>query len=290
MRAALAWPVLYAQLLIFGTAAFTLTLGPELQNGRDRLIGSLINLWRGLGLVVLTLSPLLFVTIASGMAQMTGLKVLPLVPVILAATHAGRVWEWRLPIVTALALASWLPLRPTTMARVMLVASGALLFCESLTSHAIDRGMVAATVHFIHETAGAVWIGAILGIWLGALHAQLGKTWVVDVAPWVSRLAGWTVAALLLSGLYTTYHALMGDPGLLMYSSYGRVLLLKISAASIVLAIGAYNRFMVIPDLVRSEAYVALLRNVAIESILLIGVVGVAALLANTPPAHHFAG
>lgn len=286
-RALLVWAVMSSQLLIFGTAAFALTLRRDQRGERDRLIASLIGLWRGLALLALALSPLLFIAIAAGMAGNSVPHVLPLVPAVLSETHAGHVWEWRLPIVLLLALASWLPVETTTTAVLVLVASGALLFCESLTSHAIDRGVAAAGIHFVHEMAGAVWIGAILGLWLGAIRARLGGSWVVDTAPWVSRLAGWTVAALLCSGLYTTYYALIGNPALLIYAAYGRVLLIKIGAASIVLLIGACNRFIVIPQLTRSEAYVALLRNVAVESVLLIGVVGVAAFLANTPPAHH---
>ncbi len=54
----------------------------------------------------------------------------------------------------------------------------------------------------------------------------------------------------------------------------------------LVLLIGAYNRYWLMPAVSESSAQASLLRNVGIESILLIGVLGLAALLANTPPAH----
>jgi putative copper export protein len=41
-----------------------------------------------------------------------------------------------------------------------------------------------------------------------------------------------------------------------------------------------------IPAIVKSSSRAALLRNVGIESIMLVGVLGLAALLANTPPVH----
>ena len=286
-RTGLAWPVIFTELLLFGTAAFALTLGSAYEDGRDRLIAGFLGLWRSLGLIALILSPLLFVQIASDMAQMSQVQVLSLLPAILKETHAGRVWEWRLLIVTILAIASWLPCSPRAAALLMLLLSGALLACECLTSHAIDHGMPAVVVQFLHEVSAALWIGAILGLWLGARRTHLGDEWVVATAPWVSRLAGWTVTALLLSGLYTAYHALMGNPEMMIFTAYGRILLVKLGAASIVLLIGAYNRFILIPDLAQTEADIALVRNVAFESILLVGVVGVAALLANTPPAHH---
>ncbi|MGH7877923.1 MAG: copper resistance D family protein [Candidatus Binataceae bacterium] len=231
-------------------------------------------------------SPLLFVQITAGMAGTNWWNAIPLAPQVLRETHAGAVWQWRLPIVILVAAMPWPVLDRARSARLLLYASAALLLCESLTSHAIDRGGVAVAIYFTHQMAAAVWIGAILGLWLGARHAHLSDSWVERTAPWVSRLAGWTVAVLLLSGIYTAYHALMGDPALLMYAAYGRVLLIKIGAASIVLLIGAYNRFMLMPELAAANARRALLRDVAVESILLFGVIGIAALLANTPPAH----
>ena len=73
-------------------------------------------------------------------------------------------------------------------------------------------------------------------------------------------------------------------PGII-YAIYGRTLMVKLGAASVVLLIGAYNRFVLIPERNGPERG-SLLRNVGLESILLAGVAGLAALLANTPPAH----
>jgi putative copper export protein len=53
----------------------------------------------------------------------------------------------------------------------------------------------------------------------------------------------------------------------------------EVAAALILLLIGAYNA-----DPSASEA---LPRNVGIESVLLMDVVGLAAVLANKPPVHH---
>jgi putative copper export protein len=223
----------------------------------------------------------------SGMAELSWCQSLPLIPAVLRETHAGRIWAWRLPIVIILAAASWSPLQGVSETVLLLASSAALMLCESLTSHAIDWGALTVVVHFLHQAAVALWIGAILGLWYGARRIRLGEAWVGITAPWVSRMAEWTVVALLLSGLYTAYYALMGDPTMLVYAAYGRVLLIKLSAAALVLLIGAYNRFVLIPQVDRPEALISLVGNVAIESVLLIGVIGIAAVLANTPPTHH---
>jgi putative copper resistance protein D len=286
-RVLFAWPVLAAQLIVFGTAAFALSLGPDVVARRERLIAGLLTIWRVLGLLALALSPFLFVEIVAGMAGTTWFQALPYSFEVLQQTHAGHVWEWRFPLVILLAIAGWLPLDRVASALVLFAISASLLLCESLTSHAIDHGAVAVVGFLVHELSGGLWIGAILTLWLGANRVQLGADWIDRTAPWVSRLAGWTVVVLLLSGGYTAYHALMGDASLLLYSAYGRNLLIKIGAASSALLIGAYNRFMLIPELTAAPARDALLKNVLVESVLLIGVIGLAALLANTPPAHH---
>ena len=287
MRALIAWPILTSQFLIFGTSAFALSLGAAPEAERERLIESLIGPWRALATIAMLASPLLFAQIAAGMAGTDMIAALPFLPEVLRETHAGSVWEWRLPIAMVLAIGAWLPLGKKLVAGIMLGLSAALLLCESLTSHAIDKGAIAVAVQFFHELAGALWIGAILDLWLGATRARLSDAWVEHTAPWVSRMAEWTVVILLLSGLYAAYRALLGEPALLMYTAYGRVLMIKIAAASLVLLIGAYNRFMLIPEMAVADARGALLRNVAVESILLVGIIGIAALLANTPPAHH---
>jgi putative copper export protein len=286
-RALLAWPLLAAQIVVFGTAAFALSLGPGSAGRRDQLIECLVPLWRGAALIDLAISPFTFLAMAAAMADLPWRQTVPLVPDIIRQTHAGAVWEWRFMVVTLFAIAAWLPTRRVVATLVLLALSSVLLFCDSLTSHAIDKGFAAVIIYFIHEIAAALWMGAILCLWLGAVRGRLGKTWLALTAPWVSRLAGWTVAALILSGLYNAYNTLGTDPERLIYAAYGRTLVVKVCAASIVLCIGGYNRFLLIPHVGSSPANHALLRNVAVESVLLIGVIGLAALLANTPPAHH---
>jgi putative copper export protein len=73
----------------------------------------------------------------------------------------------------------------------------------------------------------------------------------------------------------------------LLFSSYGRTLIVKVVVFCAVLSMGAYNRERLIPDVAASSTQRILLRNVGIESLVLgVVVVGLAALLANTPPAR----
>ena len=60
-------------------------------------------------------------------------------------------------------------------------------------------------------------------------------------------MAGWTVTILILSGLYTAYYSLGADPHRLIDAAYGRTLVDKVCAAMLVLLIGAYNRYWLMP-------------------------------------------
>jgi putative copper export protein len=274
-------------LVIFGTAVFALSLGSSPVARRQQLISGLLMIWRVLGAIALALSPFLFIEIIAGMAGSDWSRVLPYFFAVLRETHAGHVWQWRFPLVALLAIAGWLPLSRIASAAALAAISASLLLCESLTSHAIDHGAIAIVFFVIHELSAGLWIGAVFALWFGARRMTMEADWVDLAAPWVSRLATWTVVVLLLSGGYTAYRALMGDAALLLYSAYGRNLLIKVGAASIVLFIGGYNRFVLIPDVTATRARTALLLNVLLESVLLLGVIGLAALLANTPPARH---
>jgi putative copper export protein len=106
----------------------------------------------------------------------------------------------------------------------------------------------------------------------------------------VSKLALWSVIGLVITGTYTAYSELGFDVYRLLFSAYGRALIAKEIVFAGVIAIGAYNRYRLVPAVEAAPARRMLLRNVTIESVLLLGVLGLAALLANTPPPHGAIG
>ena len=282
-RALLVWPLLIAHTVIFGTAAFV-AIAP---GGRTRpVVGAMLPAWRALAMLAVIFSPPFLLLTAANMGDVRMRVALPLLPEVVQETHFGHVWASSFGLTLALAIAAWLPGRGAAKAAVLAAIDGALLLLDSFSGHAIDRGRVAVAVYFAHEAAASIWLGAIAGLWFAGVRGKADSRWTAEAARRVSRVAGVTVIVLILSGAYTAYYSLAGDPHRLIESVYGRVLVDKICAAMIVLVIGAYNRYWLIPDASKVDAQQALLRNVAIESILLIGVLGLAALLGNTPPPH----
>jgi putative copper export protein len=168
---------------------------------------------------------------------------------------------------------------------------GVLLLLEALLSHAIDKGTFAVTIYFLHEASVSLWVGALLAFWMITRYGDPPDIWVEHAARRVSRIALWSVIVLVITGVYTAYNGLGLDPYHLLFSAYGRTLITKIVVFTGVMAIGAYNRYWLVPNVADSVACDALLRNVCVESvILLVAVTGLATLLANTPPAHGMGG
>lgn len=284
--ATFAWLLLVAQLLIFGTAAFAL-VAPDLPPGELAAFHRrLATTWRTLALALLVISPFAFIDMACGMAQMRWWQVLPLVPEIVRETDAGRVWIWRLGVVVILAAAAWIPLRARASAIAMLLLTTLLLALASITSHAIDFGRAAIAVYFVHQVCAGVWIGALAALMLGCVDTPTRDDWIRAVTPRVSTVAFYAVGILTLTGLCNAYERIGFHLHLMIDAMYGRTLLWKLMTFAVIVAFAAHNRFRIVARLEESSAREILIRNVAVECVLLAIVLAWSAILANTPPPH----
>jgi putative copper export protein len=274
------WPVLIAQLVIFGTAAFALMFAPLVPGD---YAGDPIMLWRGLAILNLVMSPMVFMEMASGMAQASWMEVLPFVPQILRETFAGRIWTWRFLVVVMLAIIVWIPARATLVALGGLTLSAILLTLGSFTSHAIDKGLPMVAVYTLHQAGAGLWLGALVSL---LMSARRGPAVLEAFAPRVSTVSAWSVGIMALSGPLIALRWLGWNPHLLVDSSYGRTLMVKIVIAAPVLLIGGYNRYWQMPAVAKSSVRSMLIRAVAAECVLLVAVLAWSAILANTPPPH----
>jgi copper transport protein len=150
----------------------------------------------------------------------------------------------------------------------------------------VDRGTFAIAIHFMHQAAAGTWIGALVYLLIGATYGHAGADWLRSATSRVSTIAGWSVAALIVTGLIRAYDALGLQLDLLVNSIYGRTLLWKVGTAGTVILIGGYNRYRLVGSVGEPAARASLIRNVAVECALLAVVVGWSVVLANTPPPH----
>jgi copper resistance protein D len=278
---------MFASAATFGTAAFVLAVRGFDGCPAGSTIAALLPAWRLMAIVIFLVSPLVLLNLTAEMSGVSWRAAVPFVPEVMTQTHSGEVWRWSLIVAALLLVCVFVRLASTARAVVLVCFSAMLLFCEAQLSHAVDHGRVAILIYLVHEAAAGSWIGALLGLWVVSRRAQPSSDWVARAARLVSTMAAWSVAAVVLSGAYTAYQGLGLSVDRLLFSSYGRTLMVKVVVFCAVLSIGAYNRERLIPDVADSGTRRILLRNVGIESLVLgFAVVGLAALLANTPPAR----
>jgi putative copper export protein len=281
-----AWPLVASQVLIFGTTAFALAAAPRSIAAGDRSLESLATLWRVLALIVLVMSPLRLLSVGAGMAQSSLREVIPMMPEIMRETFAGRVWTWRLATALLLSLVAWIPAPGRFATTLIFAVSAALLAFQSITSHAIDKGAFAIAVHFVHQAAAGMWIGALVSLLIGATYGHAGAEWLRAATSRVSAVAGWSVGVLVVTGAIRAWDALGLHLDLLLNSMYGRTLLWKVGTAATVILIGGYNRYRLVGSMGESSARASLIRNVTVECVLLAVVLGWSVVLSNTPPPH----
>jgi hypothetical protein len=90
------------------------------------------------------------------------------------------------------------------------------------------------------------------GLWRGA--AMLPTYGSRTLLGAFSKLAFWSVFAIVISGIYTAYNGLEFDLYHLLFSAYGRTLIAKVAVFAAVLAIGGYKRYWLVPKVSDSTA------------------------------------
>jgi putative copper export protein len=278
--------LLTALLFVFGLALFMLKVAPAGPYIDDHNPAFWI-LLRLLAAVQLLLWPVKLLSNVASMAGVTLRQAVPFVPEVLRETHFGHDWLATAPLALALVVVAWISGRASTRAGLLVFISAAMLVLWALSSHAIDCGPVAVAVYSLHEAAAGLWAGSLLGLWMVARRGSLDDCLIERITQRVSRLSGWCVAGLVLSGAYLAYNTLGLSLNHLVYSAYGETLFAKVSVFAVIAGTGGYNRYRLVPAVGSASARHNLLRNVGIECLLMVGVLGLAALLANTPPAHH---
>ena len=167
----------------------------------------------------------------------------------------------------------------------------------STTSHgAATPGIeLAATVtDYIHLLAAAFWVGGLFGLALILpvvfSHSPEGnvRQVILAVLPRFSLVAGLSVAALIVTGLYSAWAHVTVLPALAV--PYGQTLVIKTALVAILLVFGATNLLWLIPAIRADRKAASLLRRtVAAEAIVGVLVILAAAYLTSLEPARQVA-
>ncbi|HUK55052.1 MAG TPA: CopD family protein [Nitrospiria bacterium] len=216
--------------------------------------------WMGRWLILLFIVSIVDLIIrAEMMSRKPFSAVLPMLPLIISQTHAGKVWIAKMAILCLL-IALWFFIkkdraRPGQQV-LWLLASAGLCLTVSLSGHAADKGdfSIAVAADWLHMMAISSWVGGLV-----PLRFLLPKIWApLDEKKRIpfqtasihrfSWLAARCVGVLILTGVYAawlhlrTVSNLVGTP-------YGITLLFKLAFVVPMLALGALSRYYIRPAL-----------------------------------------
>lgn len=281
----------------FGMAACLLAVLPH---DADAAIGRRLRTMLGIALALLTLAS--FGILLSRTLELNGgawATLWPDLRVALAVTHFGHVWLWRLP---ALALA-WIGWR--TLARhrhsgwLVLLAVAAIALTRSETGHPADHGdfTLAVWLDWLHLLAAGTWVGSLFGMSLAVFPKMRDDEPAMNARIFqrLSTLCGGALAVLVACGVYSAVQQLEHFNAL-WTTHYGMLLDVKLALVLAMIAIGAHNRYIKLPQLRTAAGTTdrhgnasiirACARAVLLESLLGLAVIGAtAALLHAMPPA-----
>ena len=219
---------------------------------------------------------------------------------LLFGTEWGRLWLWRVALGAAsgvAAVVAWRRGDSLTLAILSVALGAGALLAISLTSHAaatVNVRSEAILNDFIHLIAVAVWVGGLCGL---ALAVRLilrvcdeseRRGTLLALVRRFSLVAGISVAAIILTGLYSAWAQVVTVPALQV--PYGRVLVFKVAVVVGLLLVAGANLIWVRPRLrAGGTAGLWLKRLVGAEIVLAVLVLLIVGLLTALEPARQVA-
>lgn len=162
-----------------------------------------------------------------------------------------------------------------------------LVVSESFIGHtaSVEPRALVLVSDAVHMLAAAVWVA---GVWLLAwtFWQRLRRGEPLDarlVATRFSITATWALVAVAISGTALGW-AILGSPGRLFTTEFGRMLLIKVALVAVIGAIGLHNRRTLLPALEQPGIDVRFYRTIIIESALFVAVLVATALLVVANP------
>src|SRR5262249_30324218 len=146
------------------------------------------------------------------------------VPQVLSRTHFGTIWVARVIALTALVVLG-AGSRPFVRGAALVAAAGVAL-TTTLIGHAAGLGDLTPTVliDWLHVLAASLWIGGLVGLALVVFGATSpAPTSVTRIGARFSRVAGWSLITVVLTGAYNAWVQLP-DVAALRDTPYGRIL------------------------------------------------------------------
>ncbi|MDC0329419.1 CopD family protein [Nitrosopumilus sp.] len=251
----------------------------------------------GIGLMLVFISNILMIAV-----QTVRLETSPIESI---ETYFGTVWLARM-IITIVLLGIWFVLdRKTNVTKriqiPMLVAMLVLISTSSLIGHGAASGETPALIlDYIHNLVAAVWIGGIFYFVftllpsLSKLKEESREKMSLALIPRFSIAFIISIGIVIITGPLLMWF-LESDVGLITESVYGQLIILKITIASVMVALGGFFQFRVQRTAEKNfqtgkiNVHKKLRRSLKVDAALGVVLLGVIALLTNgTLPEGEF--
>ena len=279
--------VVIASILIWGTQSKQL-IRKELDKLESVHHGKFMTI-TGIGLVLIFVSNILMLVVQTVRLETSVFEVIK--------TDFGNIWLIRM-IITIILLGLWFGMDRKKNLSIknkipMLAATLGLIGTSSLIGHGAASGETPAVIlDYIHNFVAAVWIGGIIYFVFTLLptFSQLEETkrekMTLVLIPRFSIMFIVAVGVVIITGP-TLMWFLESDVGLITESVYGKLILVKISIAAIMVGLGGYFQFKIQKKAEKDlqsgsiAVYKKLKRSLKFDVVLGIALLGVVALLAN---------
>ena len=236
---------------------------------------------------------------AAVMAELPFADAGPAIWGLLSETHYGQAWGLGCGTLILMGAVSLSGRKVASPVQSILLALLIALFAysRSMVSHAADQGdfSLVLTLDWLHVLLISLWVGEVLVaglLVLPAFHAeecldQLAAAFVSTL----SRTATFTLMGVLLTGLAKAWLS-VGTVNNLIGNLYGEALMIKLALVVLAVGLGGFNRFFVLPSLLRALSAATTIRAdlmtrfrliLQIESVVLVAVMIAAAVLSASP-------
>jgi putative copper resistance protein D len=254
---------------------------------RILLDGALITLFISTALVLLMRT--------ATMADVPLQEALPFVEKVIEKSHFGSLWTGR-ALALIVMISIWFVIRKKTPAlgcALLLSGSAIIAFYISAASHAGDEGLFTldSLINSTHIIGGCLWGGSVIAYLIiitslrqqgDAMHHTLCRS-----ADRLSTLATVALALVISSGLLNAWHRLETIEEL-WQTDYGITLIIKLVFVAMMMAIGASNRFIIIPAMTGKPAASRRFQRVlSLDALLFITIICIAAAIGIQGPGEH---
>jgi len=243
----------------------------------------------GIGLIAVFVSNILMLIVQTLRLETSAFEVVQ--------TSFGTTWLIRMGITIGLLIVwFWMERKPSLSRKnrcPFLVLSLALIATSTMLGHGAGSEQIPAIIlDYIHNLIAGVWIGGIIFFGfillpsLSILDDKKRELLALLTIPRFSIMIIISLGILIITGP-TLLWFLESNVGLLLESTYGKLIITKIAIASIMIAIGGYNQFGIQKKAEKNlksgviSVHKKLRRSLKIESALGMLLLGVVALLAN---------